>query len=112
MGLFQAMEDIRRKDGIRGLFQGHSATLLRIFPYAAIKFLAYDQAHHVRPPRLRVCAYRNTDSHSSVTRVAFIVPDADTGGRDQFPPILCWCIIRYEHQYVRVSNVFEILPHL
>lgn len=48
-GLFRAIRDIRRKDGVRGLFQGHSATLLRIFPYAAIKFLAYDQAHHVRP---------------------------------------------------------------
>ena len=59
MGLFQAMEDIRRKDGIRGLFQGHSATLLRIFPYAAIKFLAYDQAHHVRPP---VCVFAPTET--------------------------------------------------
>ena len=48
-GLFQAIRDIRKNEGIRGLFQGHSATLLRIFPYAAIKFLAYDQAHHVCP---------------------------------------------------------------
>lgn len=32
-----------------GLFQGHSATLLRIFPYAAIKFMAYDQIEHVCP---------------------------------------------------------------
>src|SRR5229473_7029361 len=32
-----------------GLFQGHSATLLRIFRYAAIKFMAYDQVHDVRP---------------------------------------------------------------
>ena len=31
-----------------GLFQGHSATLLRIFPYAAVKFMAYDQVHDVR----------------------------------------------------------------
>lgn len=37
------MRDINRQDGIRGLFRGHSATLLRIFPYAAIKFLAYEQ---------------------------------------------------------------------
>lgn len=28
---------------MRGLFKGHSATLLRIFPYAGIKFLAYEQ---------------------------------------------------------------------
>lgn len=37
------MKDIYREDGARGLFRGHSATLLRIFPYAAIKFLAYEQ---------------------------------------------------------------------
>ena len=38
-----AMRDIYRQDGTRGLFRGHSATLLRIFPYAGIKFLAYEQ---------------------------------------------------------------------
>jgi solute carrier family 25 protein 16 len=37
------MNAIYTSDGIFGLFQGHSATLLRIFPYAAIKFMAYEQ---------------------------------------------------------------------
>ena len=37
------MRDIHHQDGLRGLFRGHSATLLRIFPYAAIKFVAYEQ---------------------------------------------------------------------
>ncbi|KAG5457568.1 MAG: hypothetical protein BJ554DRAFT_2376 [Olpidium bornovanus] len=34
---------IGRESGVRGLFQGNSATLMRIFPYAAIKFMAYEQ---------------------------------------------------------------------
>jgi solute carrier family 25 protein 16 len=42
-GVVTAMRDINQQDGLRGLFRGHSATLLRIFPYAAIKFLAYEQ---------------------------------------------------------------------
>ncbi|KAL4797864.1 mitochondrial carrier domain-containing protein [Aspergillus venezuelensis] len=42
-GLVYAVRDIKRYEGARGLFRGHSATLLRIFPYAAIKFLAYEQ---------------------------------------------------------------------
>ncbi|MCJ1351170.1 MAG: hypothetical protein MMC33_001152 [Icmadophila ericetorum] len=46
-GVMTAMRDINRQDGIRGLFRGHSATLLRIFPYAAIKFLAYEQIRSV-----------------------------------------------------------------
>lgn len=37
------MRDIYHYEGGRGLFRGHSATLLRIFPYAGIKFLAYEQ---------------------------------------------------------------------
>ena len=41
------MKDIHRDEGTRGLFRGHSATILRIFPYAAIKFLAYEQIRSV-----------------------------------------------------------------
>lgn len=44
------MRDINAQDGARGLFRGHSATLLRIFPYAAIKFLAYEQIRSVLIP--------------------------------------------------------------
>jgi len=46
-GVVRAMRDIHSADGTRGLFRGHSATLLRIFPYAGIKFLAYEQVRAV-----------------------------------------------------------------
>lgn len=42
-GVVKAMRDIYASEGTGGLFRGHSATLLRIFPYAGIKFLAYEQ---------------------------------------------------------------------
>ncbi len=42
-GFPTAMRDIYVNAGFAGLFKGHSATLLRIFPYAGIKFLAYEQ---------------------------------------------------------------------
>ena len=44
------MRDINEQEGFRGLFRGHSATLLRIFPYAGIKFLAYEQVRSVLIP--------------------------------------------------------------
>jgi hypothetical protein len=47
-GAFRAGTQIYKESGVRGLFQGHSATLLRIFPYAAVKFMTYDQVHDVR----------------------------------------------------------------
>ncbi|KAL9125595.1 MAG: hypothetical protein Q9217_005221 [Psora testacea] len=49
-GVVTAMHDINRQDGVRGLFRGHSATLLRIFPYAAIKFVAYEQVRSILIP--------------------------------------------------------------
>ena len=42
-GVVNAVTDIQRNEGLLGLYRGHSATLLRIFPYAAIKFVAYEQ---------------------------------------------------------------------
>lgn len=42
-GLFKAFHHISLVDGVRGFYQGHSATLLRIFPYAGIKFITYEQ---------------------------------------------------------------------
>lgn len=49
-GAFRAIRDIYAADGGRGLFRGHSATLLRIFPYGGIKFLAYEQIRAVVIP--------------------------------------------------------------
>ncbi|KAI9499650.1 mitochondrial carrier domain-containing protein [Zychaea mexicana] len=42
-GAFKAGRDIIKHTGVLGLFQGHSVTLLRIFPYASIKFVALEQ---------------------------------------------------------------------
>ncbi|KAI8060090.1 mitochondrial carrier protein LEU5 [Gongronella butleri] len=42
-GAFKAGRDIFQHGGVLSLFQGHSVTLMRIFPYAAIKFVAYEQ---------------------------------------------------------------------
>ncbi|CAK9782272.1 mitochondrial carrier [Cutaneotrichosporon oleaginosum] len=50
MGLLHAMGKIYRTNGVRGLLQGHSATLLRVFPYAGIKFMFYDWIEKILVP--------------------------------------------------------------
>ncbi|CAI7627360.1 unnamed protein product [Penicillium glandicola] len=42
-GLIKAARYIRTTYGISALFKGHSASLVRVFPYAGINFLAYEQ---------------------------------------------------------------------
>lgn len=76
-GLAHAIRDINRTEGAKGLYKGHSVTLLRIFPYAAIKFLAYEQfrailipsSEHETPVRRLI-----SGSLAGVTSVCFTYP--------------------------------------
>ena len=71
------MKDIYAQDGSRGLFRGHSATLLRIFPYAGIKVLAYEQVRAIIiPSRTHETPFRRLISGSlaGVTSVFFTYP--------------------------------------
>ncbi|KAI8329902.1 mitochondrial carrier domain-containing protein [Blakeslea trispora] len=49
-GVFEAGREIFQKHGLWALFQGHSVTLARIFPYAAIKFVALEQYRAILMP--------------------------------------------------------------
>lgn len=76
-GTVHAIRDIYLQDGAPGLFRGHSATLLRIFPYAGIKFLAYEQIrsiiipHHSHETPIRRLL---SGSLAGVTSVFFTYP--------------------------------------
>lgn len=48
-GVFAAVNDIYKQSGIFGLYRGHSAMLLRIFPYAAIQYMAFEEYKTVFP---------------------------------------------------------------
>lgn len=61
LGAFGAMRDITLTEGPAGLFRGHSATLLRIFPYAAIKFVAYEQ--------IRAVLIKQTEQETTLRRL-------------------------------------------
>ncbi|KAK2745398.1 hypothetical protein FQN57_003741 [Myotisia sp. PD_48] len=76
-GVITAMKSINQQEGVRGLFKGHSATLLRIFPYAAIKFIAYEQIRAVIiPSRQKETPFRRLISGSlaGITSVFFTYP--------------------------------------
>lgn len=76
-GLSSAVRDINHHEGLQGLFKGHSATLLRIFPYAAIKFLAYEQIRAVVIPSSdKETPFRRliSGSMAGITSVFFTYP--------------------------------------
>lgn len=76
-GVITAMKDIYAGEGAMGLYRGHSATLLRIFPYAAIKFLAYEQIRSaiIRGPAQETPIRRfMSGSLAGITSVFFTYP--------------------------------------
>ncbi|CAJ0838930.1 1713_t:CDS:2 [Entrophospora sp. SA101] len=76
-GVFQATKKIYNEGGPKGLLQGHSATILRIFPYAAIKFVAYEQFRHILMPTRELetsTKHLLAGSLAGVTSVLFTYP--------------------------------------
>ena len=47
-GLAFTLRDILRTEGIRGLFRGHSLTLARAIPHAAVGYTVYETISRVR----------------------------------------------------------------
>jgi solute carrier family 25 protein 16 len=83
-----AMRDIYLAKGVRGLFQGHSATLLRIFPYAGIKFLAYEQ--------IRAKVIPSKDKETPIRRFT----SGSLAG-------MCSVFVTYPLEVIRVRLAFE-----
>ncbi|KAI9765668.1 MAG: hypothetical protein M1840_007226 [Geoglossum simile] len=76
-GVVRAVNTIYHQEGIRGLFRGHSVTLLRVFPYAAVKFLAYEQFRAVLiPDKLHETPWRRllSGSMAGITSVFCTYP--------------------------------------
>ncbi|KAG2225857.1 hypothetical protein INT45_007101 [Circinella minor] len=76
-GAFKAGREIIKHTGVMGLFQGHSVTLLRIFPYASIKFVALEQFRAIlMPSKVKETATRQffAGSFAGITCVIFTYP--------------------------------------
>lgn len=86
------MSEIYRQEGMLGLFRGHSATLLRVFPYAGIKFLAYEQ--------IRAFLIPNKDHETSVRR---LLSGSFAGATSVF--------FTYPLEVIRVRLAFETKSH-
>lgn len=91
-GALRAIRDIYRADGPKGLFRGHSATLLRIFPYGGIKFMAYEQIRAIVIP---------TKQHE--THLRRMLAGAMAGSASVFAT--------YPLEVIRVRLAFETRSH-
>lgn len=42
VGVFATLRAVPKKEGFLGLYKGNGAMMVRIFPYGAIQFMAFD----------------------------------------------------------------------
>lgn len=47
-GVFSTLKAVPKKEGYLGLYKGNGAMMVRIFPYGAIQFMAFDNYKKVR----------------------------------------------------------------
>lgn len=47
-GVFATLKAVPKKEGVLGLYKGNGAMMVRIFPYGAIQFMAFDNYKKVR----------------------------------------------------------------
>ena len=48
LGVFSTIHQVVVKEGFLGLYKGNGVQMLRIFPYAAIQFMSYEQYKKVK----------------------------------------------------------------
>ena len=68
---------IPRNEGFWGYFKGNGAMMVRIFPYAAIQFMAYEQYKRLLKPYFKPNTHTNklvAGSMTGVTAVSFTYP--------------------------------------
>lgn len=47
LGVFATLKAVPKKEGFLGLYKGNGAMMIRIFPYGAIQFMAFDNYRKV-----------------------------------------------------------------
>ncbi|XP_065527048.1 solute carrier family 25 member 16 isoform X2 [Lathamus discolor] len=57
LGVFSTLCAVPRKEGYLGLYKGNGAMMIRIFPYGAIQFMAFDQYKKVIKKQLGISGH-------------------------------------------------------
>ena len=76
-GVFSGFVAIYKKEGILGYYKGNTAMMARIFPYAAIQFMSYEQYKRLLRPYFDQNAHTSkllAGSLTGITAVSFTYP--------------------------------------
>ncbi|KAK6187836.1 hypothetical protein SNE40_005773 [Patella caerulea] len=103
LGVFSTISQVIKKEGVLGLYKGNGVQMLRIFPYASIQFMTYEQYKNVtrklignHPHLIKLLA----GSMAGLTAVLFTYPLDVARARLAFQ-------VKGEHVYLGFVDVFK-----
>lgn len=101
-GAFRALAEIWRESGVLGLYRGHSATLSRIFPYAALNYMCFEQYK-------RILMGTRSQSESHMRRLLAGSLAGATSVTLTYPLDYVHSRMTYQHKQNRYTNIWQTI---
>lgn len=107
LGVFATLKAVPEKEGFLGLYKGNGAMMVRIFPYGAIQFMAFDKYKKLLSKRLGISGHIHrlmAGSMAGITAVICTYPLDVVRARLAFQ-------VKGEHRYTGIINAFQTIYH-
>ncbi|XP_059706829.1 solute carrier family 25 member 16 isoform X1 [Haemorhous mexicanus] len=102
LGVFSTLCAVPKKEGYLGLYKGNGAMMIRIFPYGAIQFMAFDQYKKVIKKQLGISGHVHRLMAGSMAVIESKVAKKNTG--EGITAVIC----TYPLDMVRVRLAFQV----
>ncbi|XP_065409525.1 DNA replication ATP-dependent helicase/nuclease DNA2 isoform X3 [Chrysemys picta bellii] len=104
-GVFSTLCAVPKKEGYLGLYKGNGAMMIRIFPYGAIQFMAFDQYKKLIKKKLGISGHVHNlmaGSMAGITAVICTYPLDMVRARLAFQ-------VKGEHKYTGIIHAFKTI---
>ncbi|XP_056291184.1 graves disease carrier protein [Pseudoliparis swirei] len=105
LGVFATLKAVPQKEGFLGLYKGNGAMMVRIFPYGAIQFMAFDKYKKLLRKQIGISGHIHrllAGSMAGMTAVIFTYPLDVIRARLAFQ-------VTGEHRYTGIANAFHTI---
>ncbi|TNN75246.1 Graves disease carrier protein [Liparis tanakae] len=105
LGVFATLKAVPQKEGFLGLYKGNGAMMVRIFPYGAIQFMAFDKYKKLLSKQIGISGHIHrlmAGSMAGMTAVIFTYPLDVIRARLAFQ-------VTGEHRYTGIANAFHTI---
>ncbi|KAF3708220.1 Graves disease carrier protein [Channa argus] len=105
LGVFSTIKAVPKKEGFLGLYKGNGAMMVRIFPYGAIQFMAFDNYKKFLSKKIGISGHIHrlmAGSMAGMTAVICTYPLDVIRVRLAFQ-------VKGEHRYTGIANAFHTI---